>query len=482
MRRPQSRLGPQSGRALFGAGGVYTVGRLFQLLAGVLVVPVLTRALGPRDLGTVAAALVVVQLLAMLSAAGLPAALTRVAVDPGGREHAKGIVLTVLVLAAPTAGIAHLTGPMWSSMFNDLEYGTAAQLAVLTAVPLAVLAAAQSVFQAQRRAARFVATTLLATAGGQALGLALVFADADRSPSRYLAGNLIASSLAAMLAVGFTGLSTGALRDRRPLRTAFAIGLPTVPHLLGLYLLAAGDRVVIERLRGLDDVGRYQVAYALGTLGLVALTALNNAWAPLVYGAPDERRWTDLADTSSVLTHLAALAAAGLAFGAPLVVRVAAPAEYDHHLLATTSAIVGLAVVPYVAYLARVHVLFQTGRTRSLAVITPVTGLGNVLLNLAVIPVAGLPGAACVTVATYTAQALLVHQRSTRMAAVAWNLREDARSWAAAASLVVIGASVPGTGPWLALRTVAATGFTLAVILRIVRLLRPVAMGPARTD
>ncbi|MGH9152648.1 MAG: lipopolysaccharide biosynthesis protein [Acidimicrobiales bacterium] len=473
MKPAQSPLSSESARALLGAGGLYTVGRLLQLLGGLLVVPILTRSLTPADFGTVAAALVVVQLLALVAAVGLPAALTRIIFDPDGGEHARGIVLAVFMFALPAAGVAHLTGPFWTGVFRELEYGRAAQTAVLTAVPLAVLTATLSVFQAQRQAVRFVVIALLGTVGAQVVGIALLLTDPDRSAVRYLLGYLIGSSLAAVLAVGFTGLSARVLIDRRPLRAALAVGLPTVPHVLGLSLLSAGDRVLIERLHGLGAVGRYQVAYALGTLGLVALTALNNAWAPLVYGASPERRWQELAATSTALSHLATLSAAGLAFAAPLVVRVAAPPDYGHRTMGITAAIVALAVVPYVVYLSRVHVLFQTTRTRALAVITPLTAVGNIVLNLLVLPVAGLPGAAGVTVATYAAQATLVHRRASRLAAVQWNLREDARTWVVAACLVALGAALPATGAWVAVRFLAALGFVAMALMRIRRLVDP---------
>ena len=73
-----------------------------------------------------------------------------------------------------------------------------------------------------------------------------------------------------------------------------------------MFALSAGDRVVIERFEGIEQVGRYQVAYLIGSLGILLLNALNSAWSPIIYGAGDDR-WSILRRTSGIVHEMAAL-------------------------------------------------------------------------------------------------------------------------------------------------------------------------------
>ena len=228
--------------------------------------------------------------------------------------------------------------------------------------------------------------------------------------------------------------------------------------------MSAGDRVIVERLLGLAAVGRYHLAYALGALGLVVLNAVNNAWAPVVFRASPEDRWRVLSDTSVVFVWLASLLAAVLAAGAPLVLAVLAPPDYDLDTLAPVSAIVAGSVIPWAIYTAHSQVQLWVGRTGMLAIATPAAAAVNVGLNIVLIGELEFVGAALATVVAYALLAVLIAANSWRLATVPWRYAEMALASLIGGALVTAFALEPTGGAWTAIRVAEMAVLGLAAV------------------
>lgn len=469
--RSNASKGPIS--ALLGRGSIYTLATAAQLTAGVLVIPVLTRLVEPAEMGVIALAIVVTAVLAVIAGAGLPAVVVRTYfIGPDGPAHARRLLRRCLVAALLVAAVAETTGPLWSELFGDVGYGGALRLAVWAAVPMAMLACSQSILRAEEKPGRFVASAVVATAVGPAAGLVLVAAF-DGGAEQYVLGMLIGQVVAATLACGWAGLSSfGAIPGGSLTREALRIGLPTVSHSLAIYVLAAGDRVVVEALEGIGQVGRYQVAYQIGALVLAIIVAFNNAWDPIIFGEREERRWQSLAETRAVLHRIAGMLAASLALGAPLALLVAAPDSYDSTALVPVTAIVAVSAIPMVSYMASYHVLLWRGRTGVLTWATPLAAVTNIGLNLLLVPTFGLEGAAVCTVLSYCALALLTGMAARRHGRVPGGMRAAAIGALWAGSALLLSLVLPNEDGWVLVRGLAALavlGLTVRFAVRQVR-------------
>jgi O-antigen/teichoic acid export membrane protein len=430
-------------------GSLYTITLAVQLSATVLVVPVVTREMSPEGFGSLALALVVMQILTLVASAGLPAAITRFYFNGHeGSVGSRSLVALSAGAAIVVAGFADVSGPVWSQLFSGLSYDSTLRIATWSVVPLAVVLSCQAVLRAEDRAGAFIAVGGVAAIGAQLLAL-IALMTIEANPVYYLAGLGLGTLLASFVGVA----AVSPLIPRSPirlLRAALRYGVPTIPHGLALFLLAAGDRIVIERLLGLADVGRYQVAYLVGAVGIALAAAFNNAWAPMIYASSDSDRPRLLARTSSVAFRLACLSAGLISLAAPLGLWIFAPAEYSTLELTPVSAIVGLSVIPYVAYLAGVHVVFHHGKTSVVAWLTPLSALINVLLNYLLIPPLGLTGAAFATLVSYCLLALGVHAMSSTLESVRWPFAEQSGWVALAMAMALLGSFLPssGSGGW----------------------------------
>lgn len=467
---------------LFGRGSIFTVGTVLEAGLAFLVLPVVTRALAPAEYGVVAAALVVAAVATYGAALGMPSAVARVYFfEQGGPRSARTIVAWTFIVACVVVGPVALSGPLWSRAITGVEFGPTIAFGVMIAVPASVALAAQSFLSARDRPLPFMAVSITGTAIGQLAGLALLlFTDAGGAgyTAGLLAGRCAAASLGWILVVNDKAskrASEGASRART-LSAALQLGLPTVPHSVANYLLIAGDRLVVANVDGPAAAGRYQLAYVVGSLAVIFVTSVNQAWGPIIYGAADWERWGILRRTTAALHHVGAALGASLAVGCPVLLALVAPASYGREELLPATAVVTLSVIPMVSYLAGHHVLFQVARTGALAWITPLTTVTNLALNVVLVQVLGLLGASITTVASFLMLAVLVRWRAMRLATVPWDIGAELRAWILVGAAVAASVAAPSDGYWTGLRVLLAAallGVGLHMAIRLARVASP---------
>lgn len=465
---------------VLGRGSFYTVATSIQLGAGILAIPILTRTLSPEEFGTITAALVVQAVLGTVAAFGLPAAISRAYFHDDGPGGARALIATTLASALALALVAELTGPLWSTIFENLPYGDVLRLAVISSVPTAVLISAQTVLRSADRAGLFVITAAMATAGAQALGA--LFAGAGAAG--YMAG--VTVGLAAAMAVAWVGAGIELAPLRRAsgggglLRRAALIGLPTIPHGLALYLLSAADRIVVERIDGLASAGAYYASYAVGSLAIFLVAALNSAWGPILYGSAEEVRWSFLADSATEFGRVIGFAVAMLALGAPIALAAFAPNAYDLDGLGSVSALVAASALPYLGYAAISNVVIWQGRTSILAWTTPVIAAVNIALCALLIPAIGLVGAALATLISYVLLAWLTWACSRRLAEIPWAPRPLAHAMFPGVVGVILALVLPEQDAWLVIRGMLAAlaGLAALAVLATHRRPSPISESP----
>ncbi len=442
LQRPPGVASPSEAlRRLVGRGSVYTAMLAIQMSTGLLVVPFLTRLLTPSAYGQVAVGLVIFTLLSIIGALGLADAAARTFfAGTEGPRQARRLIATASVTALLLSLVAELTGGLWAPLFG-LHYGGVLRVAVWGGAAGAMLLGAQTLLRVSERMWMFLAVAIVATVGGQALGVTL--AAMLHSATAYMAGIAAGAAVAAALGLVGTGCLSSGVAAPAEVRTGLALGLPIVPHSLAVSLLVSADRIIIVAILGLAAAGRYQVAYAVGGLGVALVTALNQAWLPLLLGAREENRWEILRATSAVVHLVAGITATTLALAAPLALAIAAPPSYGRHGLVAVAAIVAFSALPYATCSSYFHAVFVSGRTRVMAIAAPVAAVVNIGLNLVLLRAIGLIGASVATVAGYAVLPAVVAVMAYRIAPMAAVTRDALRTWLLVAPFVAAGAVIP---------------------------------------
>lgn len=220
-----------------------------------------------------------------------------------------------------------------------------------------------------------------------------------------------------MLGRGFLRLQF----DQTTVRDILALSLPLVPHALGGIVIAASDRIFIERMVGLEAVALYSVGYSFGMAMSLVSDSFARAWGPWVYRTlampTDEAK-------REIVRH-SYFAIAGMYVAAILIAWVAAgilPFMVTDSYRAASEFIlwVTLAYATRGVYQVFFPFLVHLRKTSFLAVSTVIAACLNIVLNVVFIDAFGAIGAAYATMASFAASALLVFAYQSRKYPMPW--------------------------------------------------------------
>lgn len=414
-------------------GAVYVAVTGAQAAVGFAVLPLVTRVLEPAAFGQLAVATVVVQLTTVVTAAGIPVPVLRD--HRNGSERSRAVASLGLVTATGIGGLLVALSVV-AGRVGALDRETLV-LAVGVGSVQGATECMQAFLRAQERARAWAIAAGLRTMGGPVVGVALA-AVLDHTARSYLWGLLAAavSSLLLSMALAKPLVSL----DGPLIRASFAVGLPTVVHAAGMYLLASGDRVVLERILGEREVGRYQLAYIVGGTVILLVQAVVNAWSAIILSAEDVDRDRVLRETAGVVVPLAGASAVAVSCLGGWVLPFLAPAQFTPETLSSVVSLVAASGIFFAVYSGAVLVPMARGQTLVLLLLAPSVAVVNLTLNAAVADRYRLPGAAAATLASYVLLAVLARLAAGVQGLRGWPRSLDVLVLVACAGTVATGA------------------------------------------
>lgn len=426
-------------RGLVRDGLVYAVGLTLRGGLSLLVLPAATRILGPRELGIATAALVVASVLSIVFTLGCNFAILRVYFDEpddAARTEWAMLLRAQLLLGAALAGVTWLLGPLWSGMYEGVAWSGALQLAVFLGFAQAAQTTSLSVLRAARRVYAFVSVVLAQVVVGGTLAVLL----AERNgPAGLVGGLAVGASVGALLGLVLT--------YRRPawswvsLRAGLALALPFAAVMLSGWVFGLSDRVLIERFLGLASLGTYHVAYALAIVPILLTDALHTAWLPHFYRLDAGTKRALPERLATRVTVAVAAVAAGVVLLAPAIGALLAPPDLD--VPVTVVALVVSATFVRASYLIAFAVLSDAKESRSIARASSLGAVVNVALNLWLIPVWGLTGAAMTTLVAYGVISIVALRRTETVIGYQLNLARLVQVWTGAVVVMLVLSVLP---------------------------------------
>lgn len=127
-----------------------------------------------------------------------------------------------------------------------------------------------------------VAVTLLKSFLNPVLGLIAVYFSQEKALARVVSTTFVEVVICGIIM--FSQFAKGRVFfDRQYWKYALVLALPMLPHYLSGMLLNQGDRIMISKMTGNSDVALYGVAYSIGMLAQLFVTAINSALTPWIY-------------------------------------------------------------------------------------------------------------------------------------------------------------------------------------------------------
>ena len=386
---------------------VYGLSSAAPQIVGLVILPIVARVLTTSDYGVLEIALVSVGLVGIVADLGLSSASQRSFFDyTDAQALERRTVLTTALVTVMTLAcvLAALALPL-REQIAELLFGTSAEAAVVIWMAALLVASELSIFAREFLRLHFwtsaylVSSVLGAVLGGtvSVVGITLL----DGGPEAILAGAVLgAASGGAYGLLRARGRYVGRY-SRRELRTMLAYGIPLVPTALSVWALTFVDRLLLERLGSLSEVGEYAMANRLASILLLVVTAFGIAFSPFALDLRTREPERERAVRARVLTALVivlALIGAALSVFAREVLAMLAP-SFDE--AANTVGLLCLGTLLYgIASVVMLEISIAR-RTRVFAVYSAIGAVVNVALNVVLIPPLGTVGAGIATVAAF---------------------------------------------------------------------------------
>ena len=392
-------------RRLFLDTLIYGLGTMLSPLVGFLLLPLYTRFLTPADYGVLSVLSVTTGILTIVFSLGIPSGMIRFYFDPDERVRNQVVyssVGAVFVLTASGALIMSALAAPISRILVPVSQGP--YLVVLTAIGFATgawTACFQNLMRAQEKPVLYTISNL----GGFALrlGLNILFVVGFlRGVAGILEAGII-SNIAALALLAPVGLWA-----RKPsfswakLKQILRFGIALEPGNLASWVLNMADRYFLQALSDMTQVGLYSVGYKIGQLTEIGLVKpFRLAWPPLIYAEAwdHERAKRSISRIATLYAFFGLWATLGLFLLAPAILKAMATKQYWGALN-----VVGLVALSYVVLGsgwitgAGLHII---KKPLAISVAFIVGALVNLGLNLILIPLLGMMGAAWATLLSF---------------------------------------------------------------------------------
>lgn len=392
-------------KALLRDAVVYGASTVLTRAVSLLVVPIYTRILSPAEYGAIDILSIFGNLITLTVALEIGQAVARFLPDAESDSDRSRLVSTATIFGVVAySGFATvallLLGPLRDLLVGEGASTTAVVMAITAIWAIGVFQLVQNVLRFLIRPGAFTIASLLFSIGGLAVGVVLVvFLDAG--VAGVFAGQTVGGLVGSVAAIWFARGLYRPIFSTAALRQMLGFSIPLVPASVGVFVTLYIDRIALNQLSSLAAVGIFGIGYRLGSVVSLILIGVQMALMPIIYQRyRDPSTPMELARVFRVFVAFALLVGMSLSIWAPEILRVFTTPEYY-----AAAAVVPL-LTPAVL-LANMYV-FMPGlaiakQTRTIGLITIGGAVLNTTLNLLLIPVLDVRGAALATLVSAAA-------------------------------------------------------------------------------
>ena len=389
-------------RQVFSHGLVYGLAGILSRGIAIIMVPVFTRLFATDEYGALDLLTVFATIANYIVAAEITQGVARLYAEATDEADRQRIASTSLWFSALAYGVFVFFGVVFASPLAELLLGSDRWTVIFRVAVVAIAANGifylfQNLLRWQILPRRYAIASLIYSVVS-ALATLYLLVIADTGVTGVFCGQILGA---------FCGISSSWWYSRQSYRWVFSwlklkemlsFSIPLVPSSIAVYLALYIDRIAINELLTLDDVGIYGVGARIASVVALLMMGFQGALTPLIvqnYG-----KVSTPAELARVFRYFCAFAVPILLllglFSRELVWLFATPAYYAAHrvipVLGVSTLIAGMYVFA--------PGLFIRKKTWVFAMLNMLAALANLGLNLALIPVAGLMGASFATLTT----------------------------------------------------------------------------------
>lgn len=376
-------------------------------LSGIILLPLLTKTLGAHDYGIWAQVQVTISLALGFVGLGLPYAMTRFLPAKTNREEIQEEFYSVFYLVFLVTLVTSVVMIVAANFIARAFFNGAIHIVRITGLIILVWSldwVFLSFFRSFLQMKRYAIFTIADMYGQLGLIAYVVL-------NGYGLFNVLLTVLAIRVVIFFIlfFLIKHRIGIRRPrfsrIREYLNFGLPTIPGNISSWVVLFGGRYVIGYFLGVAPVGIYSAGHTLGSIPFVFAITLGFVLTPTLSKLYDEGRMNE------VKTYLRYSLKYLLMIAIPFVCGATVLSKQVLGLFSTIEiALQGHYVVPIVALATLIlcicgpfeYILVLVKKTKIISISHILAALINLGLNLLIVPVWGILGAAITTLITYS--------------------------------------------------------------------------------
>lgn len=280
---------------------LYGAGSALVKLGALAILPLYWALLTPDDFGLIALSQVITQFLASILDLGFSGAIQRHyhEWDEKERPHYLAAIFTFSTLMSFSVCLAlSLLTPQIISLLGDKYNSTLVQFGIWTAFLQNLGLLPFSIYRSREQLIHFTKLTLWQFAVQSAGILSLIYFF-NWGHVGFLTGTLIGALVYSLIGLKITWQEIKYPFTKEHLRGPLRYALPTIPAALLEAMGNTIDRIFLQNLISLRDLGIYSVGRQFGMAYNFVVANLKGSWVPLVYRMTAERD-----DTAKVLSQM----------------------------------------------------------------------------------------------------------------------------------------------------------------------------------
>jgi O-antigen/teichoic acid export membrane protein len=414
----------QTHRDLIKHSGIYGLGQILSGLTSVVMLPVYTRYLTPTDYGVMAIVQLSMSILSIVLGTGTVRAVNRHHFEMTSEEDKDRLWWTGLAFLAISSAVLAVPMFLVRGSIADLTLGPIeGSGGLLYSLALATLCFSttgqllQAHLRVYRRSATLVVVSLAQLLLAVALNL-LFLIPLDRGIEGVFQANLLATAAGTVALFGLFWRRRGRFATNAALvRDLLSYGGPLVVTALLALGMHQADRYLLRAFLGLEQVGLYSVAYAVGRgVNTLVLVPFSQIWYVAIYEvAKDDTAKKVYTETFRYFVYGLILILFGLSLFAEPALSLLVAEEFR-----ASANLVPVVCLAYFFFSLHAHFNVPVLLAKSTLSLIPahvVALLTNIGTNLVLIPAFGTWGAAWASVITFAVFAfvgLAVYRRIDR--------------------------------------------------------------------
>jgi O-antigen/teichoic acid export membrane protein len=390
---------------LLKGSAIYGVGVILQRFMGLLLLPIFTSVVSPEDYGIVALISLISIALSGLLTLGTGNSMGVLYFREQDLAERPSIIWSNIILMVVNCAFWYvfffLCAPTLSALiFGSDRFADLIRIAVLGSVFSSISDPLLAYLRMEEKAKFYVIITLISTFFTIGISIWLVLFENMGARGLILSTTLV-HGITLLISFMFIGPKLRFSFKMKLFWPLARIGFPSIFGLFAFLIIDYADRQMVEKILGLSSLGVYSIGYGLGMVMLVAVGAFSTAWPPFFMSyinKPKEARDVFSHVLRYYLIGFGVLLVLFFAVAKPIVVVMTAPPFHEAFI------VIGLVAASYMlkgCYLIVLPGIYFAEKLYKQSLIEWAAAFVNIGLNILLIPLLGILGAALATFISY---------------------------------------------------------------------------------